>query len=395
MLPVTDRFEYDYFGTDLYYGRNRTADLSSILAEHDLERALVVTGRNVGSNPAVMDPVRDGLGDRLAGVFDETTPAKTAATAYDGIEAMRETNADVLIGVGGGSSLDIARQISVFTADGRSLAMLEDAARDGELAPPDPDGPLTPVITIPTTFAGADISSGGSIEVLAPEASPTGDPVRTSGNVMPTAILHDPALFETTPAGALAGSAMNGFNKGLETLYARSTTPITDATAIHGLRLLTDALPTMTADAAAMDRAVIGIMLVQFDRRTSIIHAFGHGFSRRYPVQQGNVHAIVVPHVLAYLFDNVDARRTLLAEGLGLDAAGMDDGALADAIVETVTGLRDSLDCPTRLRDLDGTDEGELPAVAEFILDDPGMARVPDGLDPTVAELEAVLRNAW
>lgn len=395
MLPVTDRFEYDYFGTDLYYGRERTAELSSILADHGLERALVVTGRNVGSNPAVMDPIRDGLGDRLAGVFDETTPAKSAATAYDGIEAMRETNADVLIGVGGGSSLDIARQISVFAADGRSLADLEEAARAGTLTPPDPDGPLTPVVTIPTTFAGADISSGGSIEVLAPEDSPTGDPVRTSGNVMPTAILHDPALFETTPEGALAGSAMNGFNKPIETLYARETTPITDATAIHALRLLTDGLPMMAADSAAMDRAVIGIMLAQFDRRISIIHAFGHGFSRRYPVQQGDVHAIVAPHVLAYLFDTIDARRSLLAAGLGIDTTGRDHAALGDAIVEAVTAVRDSLDCPTRLRDLSGTDEDELPAVAEFILDDPGMDQAPAALDPTAAELEAVLRNAW
>ncbi|MDR9430636.1 MAG: hypothetical protein RI568_08055, partial [Natronomonas sp.] len=57
-----------------------------VCARHSWERALVVCCSTVGSMPAVMDPIRDGLGDRLAGVFDETTPEKCPGTAVGGLK---------------------------------------------------------------------------------------------------------------------------------------------------------------------------------------------------------------------------------------------------------------------------------------------------------------------
>lgn len=395
MLPNTDGFEFDYAGSDLIYGRGCVERLGEKLDEYGYERALVVTGTNVGANTDVIDPITAGLGGRRVTVFDETTPQKRADTAFDGIDVMRRTEPDVLVGVGGGSSLDIARQMSVFAADGRSLSHFRGTARDGRVESPDPDGPLTPVIVVPTTFAGADISGGGSIEVFSTDESPTGQPIRMSGWIRPVAMFYDPNLFDTTPMSALAGSAMNGFNKGIETPYAQAATPITDATAVRGLRMLRDALPALPDNAAAMDRAVVGIILVQFERQTSIIHAFGHGFSRRYDLQQGVAHAIIAPHVLRYLFEHVDASRTVLAEGLGIDTASLTADELADAIVAAVEAVRDALDLPTQLRALDGVEESHLPAIAEFIIDDPALDRAPLELEPTVDELEDVLRAAW
>ena len=403
MLPIPDSFDYDHCGTDLVYGRGRIGELGADLAERGLERALVVCGSNVGANEALMGPVREGLGDRLAGVFDGTRPSKAAVDAYEGVERMREADADALIAVGGGSSIDVARAMSVLPSDGRSLEdLLEEAKEGGEggIAPlRSGDGDVTPLVAVPTTFAGADVSSGGSLLVAAVDEPPVGQVDRVSirdPRATPIEVRYDPALFETTPAGALAGSAMNGFDKGLETIYGRSPTPITDGTSIHGLGLLADALPRLDeGDPDAMDRAVTGILLVQFERSTNIVHAFGHGFSRRYPVQQGVVHAILVPHALRYVFDRVDARRDLLARGLGVDAEGLTDEEVAEAVVDAVVEVRDGLGLPTRLRDLDPVERADAPAIAEFVMDDPALARSPEGLDPTAEELEAVIREAW
>lgn len=396
MLPITDSFEFDYFGSDLVYGRGCVGRLKDHLSKRDLDTALVVCGTNVGANEDVMGPVKRGLSDRLAGVFDETTPAKSAETVYDAIDVMRGVDPDVLVGVGGGSSLDIARQTSVFAADGRSLSEFRTAAREGRLEPPTPDESATPVVVIPTTLAGADISTSGSVALLTSEASPTGRTIRTSGSITPVAMFYDPDLFETTPTGALAGSAMNGFDKGIETIYARNSNPITHGTAVHSLRLFRDALPHLSdGDPDAVERAVVAIILAQFERRISIVHAFGHGVSRQYPVHQGIVHAVVVPHVLRYLFEHVDARRDLLAAGLGVDVAPLSNAEVADAVVDAVIEIRDSLDLPVRLRDVDPIESADLPAIAEFVLEDDKMRQAPEGLDPTVEEVEAVLREAW
>jgi len=395
MVLLSELFQFDYFGTDIVYGRGCVQRLGDILAKRGLERVLLVCGTNVGANDDVMGPLHEGLGNFLAGTFAETTPKKRAATVFDGIDAMERTNADVLVGVGGGSSLDIARQMSVFEADGRSLSDLRTAARRGNLEPPKPGASTTPVIVIPTTFAGADLSDGGSIQVLDAGESATGQPVRTSGTVSPKVVLYDPDLFDTTPMGALTGSAMNGFNKGIETAYAPDASPITDATAVRGLSLLRESFPHLEDGPSAMDRAVQGMILVQFRRRGSIIHAFGHGFARQYPLQQGIVHAVMAPHVLRYVFDIVDARRTVVAEGLDVPVVGQSNEEIADGIVHAVADVRDTLQLPARLRNLDPVERTDFPSIAEFVIDDPLMPRAPTGLEPTVDELESVLEAAW
>lgn len=395
-LPDPDPFEFDYCGRALVYGRGRLERLNALLADRGLDDAMIVCGSNVGSNDELMGPVRRHLGDRLVAVFDETTSVKAIETVYDGLEVMAREDPDVLIGLGGGSSLDIARQMSVFAADDRSLADVRRAAAEGDLNPPRSDGSTTPVVVIPTTFAGADLSSGGSVTVLSAAESPTGHPIRTGGSVWPTAMLYDPALFETTPSAALSGSAMNGFNKGIETIYSGDSTPITDATATRGIRLLRETLPRLhRGEPTVMDRAVVGLVLAQFERRGSIVHAVGHGFARRYPIQQGVVHAVVTPHVLRYVFRSVDGDRHRIASALGIDTDDRSETAVAAAIVDEIEAVRDSLDLPSRLRDIDAVDERDFPAIAAFVLEDDLLEQVPDSLDPTAAEIESILRSAW
>jgi alcohol dehydrogenase class IV len=389
-------FSFTYRGCDILYGRGLAADLGGVLADRDLERALVVCGPNVGSNEALMDPITNGLGDRLAGVFDETTPTKRLETAFDAVDRMDEVDADVLVGVGGGSSLDIARQASLLAADGRTHSEIESAAREGTLSGLDASEPAVPTVVVPTTFAGADVSAGGSLVVLSAEESPTDQPITVGGDAMPIVDVADPDAFSTSPLGALEGSAMNGFDKGIENLYAREGHPFGDATAIHGLEFLRTSLPALSeADPAALDRAVAGILLVQHERKASIIHAFGHAFSRRYPVQQGDVHAVMAPHALRYVLRKVPKVRWKLAAAFGVDGEDEGEGDPIDAIVEEVTRVRDGLDVPRNAGDLEGTRREDIPALAEFAMDDYMMPQAPEELEPTVEELEEVLEAAW
>ena len=396
MFPTRDTFDFDYFGSDVVYGRGRVAELGGFLAERGLDSALVVTGTHVGRNEAVVGPVEAGLGDRLARVFAETTPEKNAETVYDGIDAMSALDADVLVGVGGGSSLDVARQISAYAADGRPLSAFREAAREDRLEPPDPGDDPTPVVVVPTTLSGADISGTGAVAIFTADESPTGETIRLYGEVPPVGMFYDPALFETTPTGALAGSAMNGFDKAIETVYASNGSPVTDATAVHSLRLFRDSLPRLAdGDPDAFDRAVVAVVLAQFERRISVIHSFGHGVSRHHPVHQGLVHAVLAPHALRYLFGRVDGSRELLATGLGVAEGADSDDQLAEAVVGAVVEVRDALGLPSRLRDLEVVPEENIPKIDEFTLADGKMAQAPDGLDATAGDLEDVLRAAW
>ncbi|WP_049925735.1 iron-containing alcohol dehydrogenase family protein [Halopiger goleimassiliensis] len=394
------RFAYDV--PTIRFGPGCVADLATELERHGLERALVVCGSTVGSTPAVIDPVTDGLGDRLVGVFDETTPEKRLATAFDACERLEHEGADVLVAVGGGSSLDVATVAGVLAATDRDRESIYEAfAETGTIDVPE-EG-VVPIVTIPTTLAGADLSNAAGI-TAGPESGFVD--AHVGGGVfhpslMPAAAFYDPDIVATTPEPVLAGSAMNGFDKGIETIYAATATPVTDATAARGLGVLADGLEAFGAgerDAETVATILEGLVLVQFgisrpDESTlSIVHAFGHGLTEGYDVQQGAAHAVVVPHVLEYLLgSDASVRRELLADALGVGEA--DDPG--EAIVERVREVRNALDVPTRLRDVDGPEPAAFTEVAETILADRLVTNAPPGLEPTVDEIEDVLEAAW
>jgi alcohol dehydrogenase class IV len=434
MEPIEpiEPFEYDNAAGAIRFGRGSAGELASVLGAHDVERALVVCGANVGANRGTMAPIEGGLDGRLAGVFDETTPAKSARTAIDGVEAMRSTGADGIVAVGGGSSVDVARAMRAIHADGRPYGELHTHAADtGAL--PVPEADLAPLVAVPTTLAGADLSAGRSVTFDADDAANAdgrdaggdgsgggggadadGDGADRDGGadvvagfsdpaLLPEATVYDPDLFETTPTGALVGSAMNGFDKGLELPYSRHANPLTDAAALRGLGLLRSSLPRLREhdDPAVMDAAVAGIVCVQYGRVTrgpgllSIVHAFWHGL-REQGVQQGVAHAVMAPPVLDYLFSAVDGRRDLLADALGAgDGRGSETDDLAGAVVEAVRAVRDGLELPARLRELEAVDREALPAVAEAVHGDRFLDNGPAGLDPSVADVGGVLEDAW
>jgi alcohol dehydrogenase class IV len=417
-----DPFEYDNIAGQIAFGRGTVDELDALLERAGAERALLVCGSSVGANSSTIDPIETGLGDKFAGTFDGTTPAKGAEEAFAGLDTLDETEADALVAVGGGSSIDVARAMSGLHDQGSYEAVRRAVAEGGGL--PVSDDPLA-LLAVPTTLAGADLSTGGSITFYGDgsvdgesddatdgdgsdsDSGADGGESETIGAgygdsaLMPDGVVYDPDLFETTPTGVLVGSAMNGFDKGLELPYSRHANPLTDAPALRGLSLFRSALPRLRAasegsDPAAMDRAVAGVICVQYSRAStgegllSVIHAFGHGL-RAEGVQQGVAHAVMAPVVLSSLFEAVDGRRELLADALGV-SEGED---AAEGVVSAVRAVRDGMELPTRLRGVDGLEREALSGVARIVENDSFLANGPQGFEPSREEIESVLDTAW
>ncbi|MFC6785746.1 iron-containing alcohol dehydrogenase [Halobaculum halobium] len=261
---------------------------------------------------------------------------------------------------------------------------------------------------MPTTLAGADLSviagiaaavDAGESDAGADAADAVGTEVVSTGvggaELMPDALFYDPALFETTPKGVLAGSAMNGFDKAIESLYARTRTAVTDATATRAVRLLADGLPELSDDPAAMDRAVAGVVLAQYgisrpgEMTINVIHAFGHGLRDAFGIQQGLAHAAVAPHALRALADaGVDL--SLLAAAFEVDAGNDTEAAIAQ-----VERVRDALGLPASLSAIDGVDADGLDEAARVAAADSLLSYAPEGYDLTEADARAVLDSAF
>jgi len=398
MTLETSAFTHRFRPGTIRFGRGCVDELDDALTERGHDAVLVVTGTNVGANETVIGPVRDGLGDSSIELFDETTPAKTLETVFDGIERAEQVDADAVVGVGGGSSLDIATGIAAFAGSDHTLKEARtEVIENGALPLPSADRFL-PTVAIPTTLAGADLSVAAGL-VASSEDGPVEVIIADEG-LMPSTLYYDPGLFDTTPMSVLAGSAINGFDKGIEAIYSAFANPVTNSTAVRGLRYLRDSLPRLREadDPAVMERAVLGTMLVQHGvsvpdaYKINIVHAFGHGLRNQFGIQQGVAHAVVVPHALRLIFDEADVRGDLLAEGLVRDPDPADPEA---AVIEAVEEIRDGLGLPTRLRDVDGTTEAELRQAAERTAHDALIDVGPPDFDPSIDEIETTLRNAW
>lgn len=405
MVETPDSFDFEYIPTKVVYGRGCVAQLGEVLDDRGVERALVICGSNVAANQDVMDPIKTGLDDKLVDIFDETTPEKYLETVLDGVDLMHEEDIDIVVGLGGGSSLNVARAMCSIAPLNRSRTeIIEEVAKTQEVPSPDESTNPVPNVAIPTTMPGADISAGGSVyvknEEQAPDSTGSGriDANLSDPRLMPEANFYDPDLYATTPMSVLAPSAMNGFDKGIETLYSRSTTPIANAHAIRGLQHYRAGLPNIAkADRnnPAYDHAVLATLLVQYGRKTNIIHTFGNGISLHYDIQQGAVHGIMAPHVLRYVFDNADGHRYRIAEGIEIETVEQTDEDVANSIIEEVIRIRNALDLPTRLRDVEGMKYDHFEDIAEEILDNYKHTRNPPGIDPTTEEIISVLEAAW
>ena len=402
-------FSFEYRPGAIHLGPNAVERINAELETRGHSRALVVTGKNVGTTDAVMDPVRNGIGDACVGIFDDVTSNKYLRTAYEGAKRVRDENVDALVAVGGGSSLDIAKHICALAGHDRPLDDVIEEILDSErIVVPAESAELVELFAVPTTLPGADLSQVAGITLaMDPEEKSRGEFPSTGvsdSRLMPAAVFYDLGLFSTTPSHILARSAMNGFDKGIEMLYTRHNTPITDGTATRGVRLLSEGLPALTDDSmtdAELSTVLQGIVAVQYGLstpnayRASVIHSFGHAISRAYPVQQGVAHAVAAPHVLEYMFERIDGRRELLAEAFDVPTEGKTDEETAAAIVDAVADVRDSLGLPSELRSIEGTTPDDFPELAEAVIADPFMREGPRDLTATADEIETVFERMW
>lgn len=234
------------------------------------------------------------LGERTAGVFAGAAmhvPVETAKAAR--AEAVR-VGADGAVAIGGGST----------TGLGKALAL----------------DPGLPFVAVPTTYAGSEmttmwgLSEGG--------AKRTGrDPA-----VLPKTALYDPELTLALPLATSVVSAINGIAHAAEGLYAPDRNPLVDAFAVEGLRTAARALPRLAADprdlaarADALQGAwlcgiVMGAITVGLHHK--LCHTLG-GFG----LPHAELHAVVLPHALAYNAAAAPDAMTRIAAALGESSA--------------------------------------------------------------------------
>ncbi len=205
------------------FGPGVVANLPSIVAGLGT-RVLVVTGGNPGRVAPLLHVLRAGAQDlTVVPVAGEPTVAEARAA----VRAGRELEADVVVAVGGGSPIDLAKATAILLTNGDPMDHIEVVGRGEPLTAP----PL-PMVAVPTTAGtGAEVTANAVLTV--PEYG-----VKASlrhPSMIPRHALVDPELTFDCPPGVTASAGMDALTQCLEPYVSSRANPMTDAWARMGM----------------------------------------------------------------------------------------------------------------------------------------------------------------
>lgn len=235
------------------------------------------------------------LGERAAGIFAAAAmhvPVETARAAR--AEAAR-LGADCAVAIGGGSTTGLAKAIALESS--------------------------LPVVAVPTTYAGSEVT---------PIWGLTERGVKKTGRdprVLPRVVVYDPELTLSLPPGLTVTSALNAVAHAAEGLYAHDGNPIAALMAEEAIRAFAAALPRLAAapqDLDARGDALYGAWLagtvlgaVAMGLHHKLCHTLGGSFG----LPHAEVHAVILPHAMAYNAAAAPQAMARIARALGADDA--------------------------------------------------------------------------
>ncbi|WP_454747360.1 iron-containing alcohol dehydrogenase [Ciceribacter selenitireducens] len=338
-------------------------------------RALIVTDERLGADPEFRRLV-DGL--KAAGlqtrIFDGTIAELPVECIAKAVESGRAADADLVIGIGGGSCLDAAKVVALLLAHGGRVSDYY-----GEFKVP---GPVLPLISMPTT-------SGTGSEVT-PVAVVT-DPDRAVkvGIASPHIISHtaicDPELTYSCPPGLTAVSGADALTHAIEaftTLRRQPTGTIVHEHVFLGKNALSDhyALLAISHIAASLKRAydnggdieargrlMLGATaagLAFGTAGTAAAHAVQYPIGAMTHTPHGAGVAVMMPYVMEFNRAYCEPELAEIGKAMGLEAAGRSVSHQAGAAIDAVEQLFASIGIPKTIADL-GVRSEQLAQVAE------------------------------
>jgi alcohol dehydrogenase class IV len=323
-----------------------------------MTRVLVVTDRGL-LNGGVLDDALASFGAMAeVALFADVLADPPQACVEAAIEAARGARADGVIGLGGGSSMDVAKLVALLVGSGERLA---DVFGVGLAR-----GPRLPLIQVPTT-AG----TGSEVTPIAIVTTPSGEKKGVVSSLLyPDVALLDATLTVGLPPRVTAMTGIDAMVHAIEAYTSRHRKNVlSDTLAMRALQLLSDHIRTAVADGANLGarRAMLqGSMLAGMafaNAPVAAVHALAYPLGGRFHVPHGLSNALVLPPVLEF---NLSAAESLYAE---LAPALLQDGrpacrdASARGFLDAMTALTVDLGLERALRDV-GVTEADLPMLA-------------------------------
>jgi len=373
--------------TRIVFGANTVNEAGIQVGDLGCSKAFLVTDPGVAA-AGLAERVEKALGNKLVGKFDTVSQDSGFSLVNEVGNAAKESGADVLVSVGGGSVIDTAKAATIIVKSGGKL---EDYSGFQLLSEPQ-----TPHIAIPTTAGtGAEVTYAAVVK----DWDRNQKQIIGSDYIIPNVAILDPTLTVGLPPMLTATTGMDAMSHAFEALHVSLHEPITDGLAIHAVRLIAENLPKCIenpGDIVARGQQLVASTIASLawgNTSTALVHAIAHTLGGLFEVPHGLANSIMLPHAIMYNLDEAAERYVTAAQALGVNTKGMSDEEAGEAAANAIWDLTKKMGVPQKLSEVDVPEDG-LEKVADMAMSDAAIVyNIKMILDS--AEILDICKKAW
>lgn len=375
----------------LHFGEGCLSQLPGQIAALRASRPMIVTDKGIVKAGLIV-PVEKTLSE--AGfdvvIFDSVIADPPEAIVLQAIEVAKAAGVDIVIGLGGGSSLDTAKVVAALAVDGAQP--LADIYGIGAL-----ERKGLPTILIPTT-------SGTGSEVTAISILTTGETTKAgiiSPHLFADVALLDPALTLGLPADVTAATGIDAMVHAVESYTSRNgKNPVSDMLAIEALKLLTAHIETACSDGKNMqarEAMLRGSMLAGqafANSPVGAIHALAYPLGGIYHIPHGLSNALVMPYVMQFNLEAAAPLYAQLADALEIPRGSENSSeARAQQLIDYLEALAVKVKAPRKLREIGIAKEATTELAEAAMLQTRLLDNNPR--EVTLADAQRIYDAAW
>lgn len=373
------------------FGEGIHKQLGTILKdEMGFSKVFVATDKGIVAT-GIIDKVKEGLdkGGIAYEIYDELIPDPTIEVVDEAADVLRQSGADVVLAVGGGSPIDTAKAMCMLqTHEGSVRDYLFGGSKQVTRE-------TMPLVCIPTTAGTGSEMTAAS--VITNNQDKTKVSV-THENLIPRMAFIDPELQMGMPPFITATTGMDALTHAIESYVSLNAEPISDAMGIAAIRMISENIRLATADGSnkvartnmAIASTIAGVAFM--NGGLGVVHGIAQTIGAVAHVAHGVANSLLLPYCMERnVVGNLSKFRNI-AIAMGENIDGLSEREAAQAAVDAVFQLAEDLKVPMKLKDVGVTRE-MFPEIIEGTMEYRLLGVNPCKLKPS--DIEEILENAF
>lgn len=343
-----------------WFGRGCRNQLINEISRRGFKKALIVTDKGLVTCGIVekITTLLDNAKYEWA-LFDKVVPNPGITVVKAGVDAFRESGADFLIAIGGGSPQDTSKAIGIIInnpefGDVRSLEGFAETKN-----------PCVPIIALPTT---AGTAAEVTINYVITDEENQRKFVCIDPHDIPQVALVDADLMDAMPASLKAATGIDALTHAIEGYITLGAWELTDALHLKAIEMIATSLRAAVAgDTDAMAKMALAQYIAGMGFSNvglGLVHGMAHPLGAFYSTPHGVANAILLPRIMAWNADYTGEKYRDIARVMGVtNVNGLSLAQARQAAIDAVWQLNNDVGIPASLRDV-GMLLNDVPALA-------------------------------